>query len=273
MERLTSSLGFAVLAFLGFILIVSYSKDRWRNDTIVHPDRVVVSAPIQVVLYGGDRFLAADVESMRASVTGMDIGQVNLGYLLRAQNVASELNPCHEDNYYIANALLTWSGGEKQAGEILARAVDCRFWDEMPPFYLGFNQHFFHRDYDAARRNIELAASRSTTRSTSFNKLAIMIKAESLQNERLALDLLIHEKEKTRDAKLRALLTVRAERIEGLLRLREAQEAYETRFGKKLENPGQLVESGALAIFPTDPMNVGYRFQNGRFQLNEVMVK
>ena len=172
-------LGMAAIAFLAFIVNAYWTKDRWKNVDVIYADRVVVAAPIQVVLYGGDRFLAADIEAIRASATAMDIGQINLRYLVRAQNVASELNPCHEDNYYTANALLTSAGGEKQAAEILNRAIDCRFWDEMPPFYLGFNQHFFHRDYEAASRNLELAASRSTIRVSSFKKLAIMFKAES----------------------------------------------------------------------------------------------
>ncbi|MBU0751991.1 MAG: hypothetical protein KJ787_12020 [Gammaproteobacteria bacterium] len=266
-------LGIAAVALLAFILNANWTKGRWQNVAVVFADRVVVSAPVQVVLYGGDRFLAADVEAIRASVTGMDIGTVNLGYLSRAQNVASELNPCHEDNYYTANALLTLAGADRQAVGILERAISCRFWDEMPPFYLGFNQHFFHGNYADAQRNLQLAASRSTIRTTSFTKLAIMIKAESFKNERMALEFLTEEKDKTRDAKLRALLEVRADRIKGLLRLRDAQAIYEARFGKKLENPGQLMENGIIQAFPIDPMKIGYRFKNGEFHLNELAMQ
>lgn len=66
------------------------------------------------MLYGGDRFLAADLELIRLSATGMDNGSTDAEYLIRAQRVVAELNPCHEDNYYLANGLLAWGGGRLQ---------------------------------------------------------------------------------------------------------------------------------------------------------------
>jgi hypothetical protein len=262
-----------VLASVAFLANAVWTKDTVPSTVPDLLDRVVVSAPLQVAMYGGDRYLAANLEAIRVGATGVNAGEANTHYLLRAERMISDLNPCHEDNYYTANALLTWAGGEQQAGEILGQAIQCRFWDEYPPFFLGFNQYFFHRNYVEAQRNIELAASRSIDRVSSFTKLAIMIKAESFKNERLAFDFLIQERDKTRNEKLRKMLDVRAERIAGLLRLRDAQDLYESQVGKKLANPGQLLESGLLRDFPKDPMNIGYRFQDGLFQMVEVKVQ
>jgi hypothetical protein len=42
--------------------------------------------------------------------------------------VVVQLNPCHEDNYYQGNALLTWGGAVAEGNELLKRATDC-----LPP--------------------------------------------------------------------------------------------------------------------------------------------
>lgn len=266
-------LSLVVAAAAAFVINALWTKENARPGTPALNDRVVVSAPVQVAMYGGDRYLAANLEAIRVGATGIDAGQVDIRYLVRAERVVSDLNPCHEDNYYTANALLTWAGAEGQASEILNQASSCRFWDEYPPFFLGFNQYFFHRDYADAQRNVELAASRSTARVVNFTKFAIMIKADSFRNERLAYDFLVHERDKARDPKLRRMLEIRSERVAGLLRLREAQSAYELRFGKNLENPKQLLESGLLKEFPRDPMNIGYKFEGGLFRLVEIKVQ
>lgn len=266
-------LGVVVLAFLAFVANAVSVLEKPQKQIPDMDDRVVLSAPVQVALYGGDRYLAANIEAMRVGATGVTIGDTNTPYLLRAERVVSELNPCHEDNYYTANALLTWAGGEQQAGEILTKASNCRFWDEYPPFFLGFNQYFFHRNYAEAERQIQLAASRSSQWATNFTKFAIMIRADSFRNERLAYDFLMQERDRSRDPKLRGMLERRAKRIEGLLQLRDAQALYESRMGKKLTNPGQLLESGVLREFPSDPMNIGYRFVDGMFQLVEAKVQ
>lgn len=108
-----------LLALLGFAVFTAASQ--WRAHTPA-PDmsmiegRVVIAAPVLLVLFGGDRFLAANLETMRLAATGMDLGQADTGYLVRAQQEVAKLNPCHEDNYYLANGLLTWGGADREGG-------------------------------------------------------------------------------------------------------------------------------------------------------------
>src|SRR5690606_39517058 len=109
----------------------------------LYVDRVVIPAPLLGALHGGDRFLAADLETFRLSATGMDDRGVDTGYLVRAQREVARLNACHEDNYYLANGLLTWGGAVDEGNEVLRAAVECRFWDEFPPFFYGINLSFF----------------------------------------------------------------------------------------------------------------------------------
>lgn len=134
-----------LLAVLGFGIFVAASQ--WRahvsdQPKVVVVGRVVVAAPILLGLFGGDRFLAANLEVMRLAATGVDSGQVDTDYLIRAQLEVAKLNPCHEDNYYLANGLLTWGGADREGTYVLRRAMQCRFWDELPAFFLWFQSSF-----------------------------------------------------------------------------------------------------------------------------------
>jgi hypothetical protein len=263
----------ALLSFSLFIALV-----QWRAGQPVMPtptiplDRVVLSAPVLTALYGGDRFLAADLETVRLSATGTEGGQPDANYLVRAHEVVSELNPCHEDNYYLANALLTWGGAVDEGDKVLQRAIDCRSWDELPPFFYGFNQYFFNHNIKEAQRALGVAADRATGNAASFRKFAIMIGIEQIEDEKLALKMLEQERDKARGAKLIAMLDKRVKRLEGLVILRDAQRAYEKKTGKPLKRPQDLVTEGILDALPQDPMKIGYEFVDGRFILKQIKI-
>lgn len=264
-----------LLALLGFAVFTATSQ--WRAHTpvpemLVAEGRVVIAAPVLLVLFGGDRYLAANLETMRLAATGMDWGQADTGYLVRAQQEVARLNPCHEDNYYLANGLLTWGGADREGSEVLRRASACRFWDEYPPFFYGFNKFFFEHDVEAASSYLEEAASRATDNAAGFYKLAVMLKAEQIQDERLALDFLQSEYEQASDPKLKAMLAKRVQRLQGLVALREAQRRFEEQSGGPLVTPEQLLDHGLLAAFPEDPLKLGYDFNDGRFVLKKLEV-
>lgn len=264
-----------LLALLCFALFAAASQWRAHTPAPVPPvgeGRVVIAAPVLLVLFGGDRFLAANLETMRLAATGVDWGQADTGYLIRAQQVVAELNPCHEDNYYLANGLLSWGGADREGSEVLRRASSCRFWDELPPFFYGFNRFFFDSDVDTAATYLEEAAARSTSNAAGFRKFAIMLKAEQIQDEQLALEFLQSEHDQASDPKLKAMLAKRVQRLQGLVTLREAQRRFEAQSGGPLAAPEQLLERGLLSAFPEDPLKLGYEFVDGRFVLKKLKV-
>ena len=262
----------ALLCFGGFILLVSWRTEQSVSAPPVPHDRVVIAAPVLIPLYGGDRFLAADLETIRLSATGIEADRIDTHYLLRAHKVVTRLNPCHEDNYYLANALLTWGGAVDEGGEILQRGTECRQWDEMPPFLYGFNQFFFNKNIEQAQQFLEIAATRSTRNAAGYRKLAIMIEAEQIDDARLALDFLRQEQKQARDPKLKAMLDKRVKRLEGLVILRDAQRAYEKQTGRPLQQPQDLIAAGILEAFPQDPMRWGYEYRDGLFILKKLAV-
>ena len=238
-------------------------------------DRVVVSAPVQVLMTAGDRFLAANFESIRAVATTSDASEAaeaNASFAIRARRVVAQLNPCHEDNYYQGNALLTWGGAVAEGNDLLKRATECRSWDEVPPFFYGFNQYFFLHDVEGARAALEIAATRATDNAAGFRKFAIMLAAGELNDDSAALEFLQRERAATADPKLQAMLDKRVTRLEGLIALRAAQQRYEARFGHALTDPTALIDSGELDAFPNDPLRIGYEFTEGRFRLKELRI-
>ena len=263
-----------LLALLGFTLFSAASHWRAYTPVAVAPaaeGRVVITAPVLLVLFGGDRFLAANLETMRLAATGVDWGQADTGYLVRAQQVVAELNPCHEDNYYLANGLLTWGGADREGTEVLRWAMQCRFWDELPAFFYGFNQAFFNKDIAEASRALELAALRATDNAAGFRKMAVMLQAESFADERLALNYLILQRDSSADPKLREMLDKRVVRLQGLVDLREAQRRYELDHGP-LADLQQLIGQGFIAELPTDPLRLGYELRNGRIELKKLKI-
>lgn len=263
--------------WVGIVASLVFTAGVWYRGTSIasSPEQsteVIVPALVQIVLYGGDRFLAANVESVRASASGHSLEGREGGYRIRAHRVVAQLNPCHEDNYWIGNAALSFGGAPDTGSELLGRATQCRFWDELPPFLYGFNQKFFRFDAIKARKAIELAADRATTNAAGFRQIAIMMTINTIKDAHAALGILRYERDRARDAKLRAMLDQRIERMLGLVTLREAQKAYEVRFGKRLVDPSQLLQTGLLAEIPQDPLRLGYEFRDGEFYLQQLKV-
>jgi hypothetical protein len=265
-----------LLALLAFVAFVSIAFWRAQQQLPLEQpqvrDRIVIAAPILLMLYGGDRFLAADLETMRLAATGMEDGQSDTSYLVRAQRVVAQLNACHEDNYYFANGLLAWGGADREGIEVLRRAMQCRFWDELPAFFYGFNQAFFNKDIAEASRALELAAQRSTDNAAAFRKLAVMLQVETFSDEKLALDYLVQQRDAARhDPKLQQMLDKRVARLQGLVALREAQRHFEAKNGA-LTTLDQLVEQGLLPALPEDPLMLGYELKNGRIILKKLQI-
>lgn len=263
------------LAVFCFVLFVGGVQVRGQQKVVIVSEdalgRVVISAPVLVALHGGDPFLAANLESMRLAATGVDEGVVDSGYLVRAQRVVSELNPCHEDNYYLANGLLAWGGAVSVGNEILRRASSCRFWDGMPDFFYGINLFFFDRNVEQAVQAINRSADRWPENSAALRKLAVMLRVEGIADERLALEYLSKQRDDAGDSRLRSMLDKRVVRLKGLVDLRAAQKRYELRYGS-LTELSQLVQKGELSEIPSDPLRLGYELINGRIELRKLRI-
>lgn len=272
MVRRSLALPVALLSFALFASVAFWRVQQPLQLRLpIAVDRVVIAAPVLVAVYGGDRYLSANLEAMRLIATGMDDRGVDTGYLIRAQAEVARLNACHEDNYYLANGLLTWGGAVDEGNRVLRAALDCRFWDGIPTFFYGVNLAFFQRKIPEAQRVLELGAERWPENAAPLRKLAVMLQAESFADERLALNYLIQQRDSSSDLALRQMLDKRVQRLQGLLALREAQRHYEASRGP-LQALQQLVEQGLLDSLPADPLRLGYELQGGRIVLRKLKI-
>ncbi len=258
----------AVLAYCGFVAgSRNLAATPMKADDV--QGSVVLPPTLQTVLYMGDRYLAANIESERVLATGGDSVGIYSDYYHRLHQAVSLLNPCHEDNFYIANALLAWAGGVDPALRILREATRCRFWDETPPFFLGYNLYFFKHENLAAKEMLEVAASRSVTNAAAYRQIGVMMEAAGFPDPTGARSYLVAQREQSRDAQMREMLTRRIGRLDGLIMLSDAQKQYEKQLGKPLENPQDLITKGIITAFPTDPTRLGYQFGDGSFSMRE----
>ena len=268
---------FFVVSFIVFALLVNFGGETTETRVRGAEDRVVVSAPVQVALAFGDRFLAANLEVIRLAATGMEInsvtGTIDGRYLLRAHQAVTELNACHEDNYYLANSILAWAGADNEANEILLAAANCRHWDFLPAFLYGFNQYFFNRNVSEAQRGLEMAAMRSSENANAMRRFSIMIAAEEIDDEAVALAYLKEQQAQASDPSLANSLMDRVVRLEGLITLRDAQREFEAKGNGLLRSAQTLLEANILEAFPTDPHGIGYEFIDGQFKLRQLRIQ
>lgn len=255
----------AILLYWLSIAALQHAPAVQRHEP---PAAIVLTEPLQVLLYAGDRFLAADIEAIRATTSSTDANARD--FRLRAHLAASRLNPCHEDNYWVGNASLSWGGSQEQGFELLRNAMHCRVWDEWPAFFYGFNEHFFRDNLKEAQRGLEIAAKRSHANAAAFRTFSIMLAAGKINDIHIAMKMLQDERDKAKDPKLKEMLAKRVVRLQGLQTLRNAQATYEKRYSKPLTNPQDLLNTGILKNYPDDPLKIGYQFQGNAFHLRQL---
>jgi hypothetical protein len=222
--------------------------------------QVMVPVPLQILGAFGDRYFAANVGTWRAiMVSPRQLSPDELTALAQIQETVSWLNPGHEDNYYTATAILPWAGKTDSTQRILERATENRPHDPFAPFFYAFNALHFYQDRTGASQALLVAASHATDPGDKQGLTVLaaqwLEKGNDLSNtQRIVLQMA----RDTRDPALRAHLTHRAERLAGLIMLREATQHYEIKYGHPLEDLNQLVSSGIIEKLPTDPFGDGY---------------
>ena len=249
--------GALMLLAVLYAFSVSHLKDVKRPKT---SDTLNIALPplLQVPLAGGDRYLAANIEVFRAMMVEAE-GHNPAMYrvLAQVQAGASVLNPAHEDNYYIAQAILPWSGEVDANQMIQERAVASRPWDFLPAFFAGFNRFHFYQDPVAGARFLMQAAERNPENRDSLKGIAAKW-YERGSDPQIAIDVIQSMQASTRSQALKQQLEQRIQRLRGLIALRKAAGEFRSRNGTPPRKLEDLVAPGLLDRLPQDPMDMGY---------------
>jgi len=206
---------------------------------------------VQVVLAGGDRYLAANVDVFRALTVSGKTSAVKLHVQGQIHADAAWLNPAHEDNYYVAAAMLPWDGEFDAADAVLAAATTARPFDAYPPFFRGFNHYYFRHDRLTGARYLRVAAERADSEQNrqAFETIAARWTEKGAQPDE-AVRILAGMKETSRSAAVKVYLQQRIEHLQNLLALRAAADRYRERFHAPLGRLDDLVRSGLIPRIP-----------------------
>lgn len=232
-----------------------------RLPRSVAPDQldVAIAPPVQVMLAAGDRYLAANLNATRVTVLNvLGLDKQDYQILARIHRDIAFLQPCQEDNYYLAQAFLPWIGEIAAADEVLSAAATCRQWDVMPGFYLAFNAFYFHKDNRRAGQLYADTASRGNAQQR--DQLLYMASKffEKGDNLGIAANVIRGLKSSAVNPQLRLFLEARALRVERLSTLREAAAAFLQRHGRTVKELQELVATGMLEKLPEDPLGKGF---------------
>lgn len=215
---------------------------------------------VQVLMTGGDRYLAADVNVIRALISATDkLDAARLRVLGKIQRDAAFLNPAHEDNYYLAAAILPWSGELDAAQEVLLRATSARPFDPMPAFYYGFNLYYFDKKPAAGAEWILEAARRETDVRNQYALQNMAARWFEKGNEpAVAIGIVEAMARNSRDPAFGHYLRQRAARLRALDQLVQAAARFRREQLRPLVSLSELVSAGYVSALPTDPFGFGF---------------
>lgn len=249
----------AILAAGVFVTATQRLKLAPRQSVSVEM-QVALPLFVQVAMAGGDRFLAANIAAIRALwVDHFKMRREEFRILAKVQEDVSWLNPGHEDNYYLATAILPWYEEVDAAQRILARASLARRFDYQPAFYYAFNLLHFKGDAVGASNWMREAAEylpEGQNRLHMQNLAAIWLdKAGDLD---LAIRVVEAMAKQSSRVDFRRYLEQRVIRLRMLREMRIAAASYQQRFGRPVTELQDLVTSGIVAVIPQVPFGFGF---------------
>ncbi len=164
---------------------------------------------------------------------------------------AIHIDPYNMDAYYFAQAAFTWELGRiHEVNTLLEKGLVYRTWDYWLPFYLGFNQAYFLKDYEKAAVNMQRAAEISGN--PLYANLASRYFYESEQNE-FGLKFLDAMIQGAKSQSVKKTYEMRKQALISVLQIEKALTSYRNRFGRLPVELSELVQSGLLVKLPTDP--------------------
>ena len=164
---------------------------------------------------------------------------------------AIHIDPYNMDAYYFSQAAFTWELGRiHEVNVLLEKGLEYRTWDYWLPFYLGFNQAYFLKDYEKAAINMQHAAEISGN--PLYANLAARYFYESEQTE-FGLKFLDAMIQGAKSRSVKNSYEMRKEALISVSQIEEALSSYRNRFGRSPTDLTELVQTGLLAKLPDDP--------------------
>lgn len=251
-------------AFFCFVLFAALVPSLYALPRSLASPEMEVALPrfVQVLMAAGDRFLAANLAGFRALVVSTEkMTAENFRILGIVQSDVAWLNPAHEDNYYIAAAILPWSGEVAAAQYILRRASEARPFDWQPAFYYAFDALHFQKDPVIGAEWLRIAADHAPDEMEKIQLQQLAAQWVSRgEDKEMAIRMLRTMARETQHEAFARFLERRAVRLENIAALEAAATLFREREGRVPTRIDELVGQGLLSSLPADPFNMRYTF-------------
>lgn len=249
----------ALLCGAAYFALVRPAYDRPR-PAVTPEMEVALPRFAQVAMAAGDRYLAANAGTIRTLVAVNDkMDAENFRIQGIVQSDVAWLNPAQEDNYYVAAAILPWSGQLEAAQYILRRATEARPFDYQPAFFYGFNEMHFRRDTASAVQWLHRAATHTPDQEMQIYLMQIATNWASRGGDPSAGARMVRAMSKSaRNKPFAEFLEKRAMRLDNQVILDDAVSRYRERFGMAPPQLGDVVARGVIAAIPVDPFGDAY---------------
>lgn len=251
----------AVLAYLAAVTMLSGQHRPVRGPEL----SVRLPLAAQVLMAGGDRHLAANMAGFRVLVADtFRMKADEFKTQAQLQKDVSWLNPAHEDNYYIAAAILSEPELIPAAQYVLRRAADARPHDWTPLFYYGFNLYQFAQNPVAAAEALLEGVPRAKDVREQWALQGLAARwIERGYRAGDAARVVGNMAASAPPGGFRRYLQMRSDRLMQLDRLRQRAREYRSLTGHPLAKIEDLVAAKLIDALPVDPLGMGFSVDAG----------
>lgn len=162
-----------------------------------------------------------------------------------------KLDPYNIDVYYFSQAIFVWDVGRvKEANAILDYGMKHRTWDWYLPFFAGFNNAYFLKDYEKAAYYYKRAGELSGI------ELHLKLAGRYMYESGRTTLAIAYLKTILRGAKNEAVkhdLRIRLKAFDGVRRIEIARNRFRADTGRLPSSPDEMVTRGYLPRVPVDP--------------------
>jgi hypothetical protein len=179
----------------------------------------------------------------------------------RTIHAAVKLDPYNIDAYYFAQAFLTWDARQFTiANDLLREGMKYRTWDWYLPFFVGFNNAFFLKDFKSAAFYYQKAGE------LSGQELHISLAGRYLQEAGQtdhAIAYLAVMAQGARNPLARKTFETRMKAFKQVKRIELARDEFFKNNSRLPLSVRELVKKGYLAKTPVDPYGGTFYLEHG----------
>lgn len=171
-----------------------------------------------------------------------------------------KLDPYNMDAYYFAQAILVWDVKQiKLANDLLEYGMKYRTWDFYLPFFAGFNNAYFLKDYERAAQYYKRAGE--LTGDELHVNLAGRYMYEAGRTD-LAIAYLGAMVKSAKNDAIRKSFNKRLEALKEVRRIQIAKQEYFNTTGRLPASVEELVKKAFILPLPRDPYGGSFYFDD-----------